>query len=65
MHTKNGMADKFINDIKEIVTELMKNPEKPVEGALAIYGVAQTIPDRSIVAEFIKLFLDSLYYTPK
>jgi sphinganine-1-phosphate aldolase len=65
VHTKGGMADKFLNDVKEIVAELMKNPGNPVEGPLAVYGVAQTITDRKIVGDIIKLFLDSLYYTPK
>lgn len=32
MHTMNGMADKFIADITTLVAEMMKNPEKPVEG---------------------------------
>lgn len=32
MHTKNDMADKFIADIITKVAEMMKNPEKPVEG---------------------------------
>lgn len=32
MHTVDGMADKFIADVKEKVAEIMKNPEKPVEG---------------------------------
>lgn len=65
MHTKSGIADNFINDVDSIVKELMKNPEKPVEGKMAIYGVSQTIPDRSIVGDFTKLFLDSLVFTPK
>src|SRR5690349_11163973 len=65
MHTKAGVADNFVNDIESIVSELMKTPEKPVEGKMALYGVAQAIPDRSIVGDFTKLFLDSLYFTPK
>lgn len=32
MHTKPGVADQFINDVKEATKELLKNPEKPVEG---------------------------------
>lgn len=32
MHTMDGMADKIIKDITAAVGELMKNPEKPVEG---------------------------------
>jgi hypothetical protein len=65
MHTKPGIADNFVNDVEIIVAELMKNPEKPVEGKMALYGVAQAIPDRSIVGDFTRLFLDSLYFTPK
>jgi sphinganine-1-phosphate aldolase len=65
MHTKPGIADNFINDVETIVDELMKNPEKPVEGKMALYGVAQAIPDRTIVGDFTRLFLDSLYFTPK
>lgn len=65
MHSKPGRADNFINDVEAIVGELMKNPEKPVEGKMALYGVAQSIPDRSIVGDFTRLFLDSLYFTPK
>lgn len=65
LHTKPGVADQFINDVKEVVTELMKDPKKPVEGKMALYGTAQAIPDRSVVSDFTKLYLDSLYYTPK
>ena len=65
MHTKPGVAENFINDVESIVNEMMKNPEKPVEGRMAIYGLAQSIPDRSIVGEFTKLYLDSLSFTPK
>lgn len=32
---------------------------------MAIYGVAQTLHDRRIVEEFTRLFIDSMYYTPK
>ncbi|KAG5672948.1 hypothetical protein PVAND_003035 [Polypedilum vanderplanki] len=65
MHTKDGVADNFIKDVETFVKEIMKDPGKPVEGKMAIYGVSQTIPDRSIVGDFTRLFLDSLYFTPK
>lgn len=65
MHTKNGIADNFINDVEGIVGEIMKSPKAPVEGKMALYGVAQAIPDRSIVGDFTRLFLDSLYFTPR
>lgn len=65
MHTKSGIADNFINDVETAVKELMKNPEKPCEGKMAIYGMSQTIPDRSVVGDFTRIFLDSLTFTPK
>lgn len=63
MHTQNGIADKFIADVRAKVALIMQNPEKPVEGKMAIYGVAQEVPDREIVGEFTKCFIDSMYYT--
>lgn len=65
MHTQPGVADKFLNDVRDSLHEIMKNPSLPVEGKMALYGVAQELPDRSIVGEFTKLFLDSAYYVPK
>lgn len=65
LHTKSGVAEKLVKDVEEITFELMKDPAKPVEGAMALYGTAQEIPDRSIVEEFTKIYLDKLCYTPK
>ncbi|XP_037947472.1 sphingosine-1-phosphate lyase-like [Teleopsis dalmanni] len=64
MHTNAGVADRFLNDLRSSVAEIMKNPGKPVEGKMAIYGVAQTIPDRSVVGDVTRCFLNSMYYTP-
>lgn len=32
MHTKDGVADLFISDVKNALTTIMKAPGKPVEG---------------------------------
>lgn len=32
---------------------------------MAIYGVAQSLPDRSLVGDFTRMYLDSMYYTPE
>lgn len=32
---------------------------------MAIYGVAQSVPDRTIVADFTKCYIDSMYYMPE
>jgi hypothetical protein len=29
-----------------------------------MYGMSHSIPDRSIVGDFTRFFLDSVYYTP-
>nr|CAI5868717.1 unnamed protein product [Callosobruchus analis] len=65
MHVTPGVADRFIEDVKSSIAEIMKDPSLPVEGNMAIYGAAQQIPDRSIVGDFTRLFLDTMYYVPK
>ncbi|XP_011184271.1 sphingosine-1-phosphate lyase [Zeugodacus cucurbitae] len=64
MHTQPGVADKFIADFKASVAEIMKDPGQPVAGKMAIYGMAQAIPDRSVVGDVTRAFLNSMYFTP-
>jgi len=60
-HTKPGVADRFLNDIKEVAQVLMKNPGQKAEGKGAIYGLSQQIPDRSIITDITTGFLDTYY----
>lgn len=32
LHTKDGMADRFIKDVTDAVGQMMINPEKPCDG---------------------------------
>ncbi|KAH8375338.1 hypothetical protein KR200_009755 [Drosophila serrata] len=64
MHTQPGVADKFIADVRSCTAEIMKDPGQPVVGKMALYGMAQSIPDRSVIGEVTRLFLHSMYYTP-
>ncbi|XP_058061230.1 sphingosine-1-phosphate lyase [Anopheles bellator] len=64
MHTQSGVADKFVEDVRSKLADIMRNPSKPVEGKMAIYGVAQSVPDRELIGEFTRCFIDSLFYTP-
>lgn len=64
VHTQPGVADQFLSDVRTELSTILKNPETPVEGKLAIYGMSQSISDRSIVGDFAKFFLDSMYFTP-
>ncbi|XP_034753533.1 sphingosine-1-phosphate lyase 1 isoform X3 [Etheostoma cragini] len=63
LHTQSGVADLFIRDVKEQVAIIMKNPKAKTTGMGAIYGMAQSIPDRSMVTEISRGFLDCLYST--
>uniref|UniRef100_A0A8C9X913 sphinganine-1-phosphate aldolase n=1 Tax=Sander lucioperca TaxID=283035 RepID=A0A8C9X913_SANLU len=63
LHTQSGVADHFVRDVKEQVAIIMKNPKEKTTGMGAIYGMAQSIPDRSMVTEISRGFLDCLYST--
>lgn len=65
LHTVPGVADQFLSDLHEGVDGIMKDPGVPVEGKMALYGVAQSLPDRSLVGDITRAFLDSMYYIPK
>ena len=64
-HTQPGVADKFIRDVTEITAAIMADPGDSSAGSAAIYGMAASIPDRSVVDECTTVFLDCLYYAPK
>lgn len=61
LHTKAGVADRFVKDIREIAEEALKNPDAFNTGSAAVYGMAQSIPDRSVVDQITWSYLDSLY----
>ncbi|XP_056326275.1 sphingosine-1-phosphate lyase 1 isoform X1 [Danio aesculapii] len=63
LHTQPDVAEQFISDVKKEVAIIMKNPKEKTTGMGAIYGMAQSIPDRSMVAEVSQGFLDCLYST--
>ncbi|NXA36648.1 SGPL1 lyase, partial [Eudromia elegans] len=63
LHTRPGVAEHFLRDVKAGVEEIMKDVRAKTTGMGAIYGMAQSIPDRSLVAEISLAFLDGLYST--
>ncbi|XP_031829394.1 sphingosine-1-phosphate lyase [Nomia melanderi] len=64
VHTQHGVADKFLDDLENELHNILLNPKTSVQGKFAMYGMTQTIPDRSIISDFTKCYLDSMYYTP-
>uniref|UniRef100_A0A8C6SDD2 sphinganine-1-phosphate aldolase n=1 Tax=Neogobius melanostomus TaxID=47308 RepID=A0A8C6SDD2_9GOBI len=63
LHTQPGVVDQFVKDVRDAVAVIMKNPNEKTTGMGAIYGMAQSIPDRSMVTEISRGFLDCLYST--
>ncbi len=63
VHTEAGVADRFVSDVAEIAKAILADPESYKGGSAAIYGMAQSVPDRSIIDEMTWLYLDTLYAT--
>ncbi|EPY83739.1 sphingosine-1-phosphate lyase 1 [Camelus ferus] len=63
VHTRKRVAIQFLKDIRESITQIMKNPKAKTTGMGAIYGMAQATVDRNLVAELSSVFLDSLFST--
>ena len=61
LHTKKGVAERFLKDVRECTAEIMKDPNVKPTGTAAMYGMAQALPDRSIVSELAAGFIDLLY----
>ena len=59
-HTQPGVAARFIDDLKAAVAQVKGNPA--AHGVMApIYGMAATIPFRSMVGDMLKRYIDLLY----
>jgi len=56
-----GSADVFLSDLSAAVAKVMSEPPQKAEGIGAIYGLAATIPDRGLVDEFARSYVDLLY----
>lgn len=62
--TREGVAKRFVEDVKEAAAELLKHPTTEVKGSAAMYGASQAVADRAIIQELTWGVLD-LFYTVK
>ncbi|XP_050394142.1 sphingosine-1-phosphate lyase 1 [Patella vulgata] len=60
---QDGVAEEFIADVKAITADILKNPNAKDGGMAAIYGMAQSIPDRSMVKDIACSFVEGWYNT--
>lgn len=59
-HTQPGVVERFIRDLRDAVEYVRDNPQ--TEGGMApIYGMAATLPVRSVVEDLLERYIDLLY----
>ncbi len=59
-HTQPGVAERFIDDLRQAVEEVRAHPQ--AEGGMApVYGMAATLPLRGVVGGFLERYVDALY----
>ncbi|EDQ89686.1 uncharacterized protein MONBRDRAFT_32346 [Monosiga brevicollis MX1] len=63
-HTREGIVESFLNDMAKVAAPLFANPGVKAEGGAAVYGMAQSIPDRTIIEDVVKTYLDTTYLVP-
>ncbi|XP_036591088.1 sphingosine-1-phosphate lyase 1 isoform X2 [Trichosurus vulpecula] len=63
VHTRPKVSMMFLKDVRESVTQIMKNPKARTTGMGAVYGMSQTVPDRKMISELTEAFLESLFST--
>ena len=59
-HTEEGVVERFIDDLREVVAYVKANP-KPVGEGMPVYGMAASLPFRGMIGEMLKRYMD-LYY---
>ncbi|MFQ5614363.1 MAG: pyridoxal phosphate-dependent decarboxylase family protein [Anaerolineae bacterium] len=59
-HTRPGVAERFLGDLRAAVEHVRRHPGE--RGELApVYGLAATLPFRGVVADLLKRYMDLLY----
>jgi glutamate/tyrosine decarboxylase-like PLP-dependent enzyme len=61
-HARTEIADRFESDLADSVAEVRAVPASEDAGGLApIYGLAASVPDRTLVSDFLKAYMDRWY----
>ena len=59
-HTEEGVAERFVGDLRDAVNHVKAHPAE--EGGMApIYGMASTVPVQGVVTDLLERYLDVLY----
>ncbi len=63
MMTENGVADRFITDLRESVDAIMKREDKKMGKVAQMYCSSATMTDKSIIDDVARMYLDAYYNT--
>lgn len=58
-----AIVDQLVSDLRLSVDEVKANPQLNKEGSCGMYGMVASIPDNTIVSDFIIEFFSALYKT--
>ncbi|MBM4422438.1 MAG: aspartate aminotransferase family protein [Chloroflexi bacterium] len=59
-HAQPGVAERFVEDLREAVAQVKAHPDE--RGGMApVYGMAATLPLRTVVSDMLKRYIDLLY----
>jgi len=54
-----GKEQELLKDLKESVEIVKNKPDKKPHGSAAFYGIANTFPDRTLIADVAKTYIDT------
>eukprot|EP00299_Pterocystis_sp_00344_P015208 c7585_g1_i1.p1 GENE.c7585_g1_i1~~c7585_g1_i1.p1 ORF type:complete len:552 (-),score=120.54 c7585_g1_i1:70-1695(-) len=59
-------AEEFVEDLKAAVQRVLTaKPGEFKDGSAAIYGMAESLPDKSLVVSLSRAYIDALFFTPQ
>ncbi|MBI5114915.1 aspartate aminotransferase family protein, partial [Candidatus Poribacteria bacterium] len=56
-----GVAGKFLADLRESADYVRANPSVASEGSAPLYGMMATVPDRVMVRDFVMNVMDDVF----
>jgi glutamate/tyrosine decarboxylase-like PLP-dependent enzyme len=59
-HTQEGVAERFVADLKASVEDVRQHPGEQT-GSAPVYGMAASLPLRGVISDFLKKYIDVLY----
>jgi glutamate/tyrosine decarboxylase-like PLP-dependent enzyme len=62
-HTLPGVAERFLSDLRASVADVKENADALPGGSAPVYGMANTLPDRGIIADLLQKHMDNNYRT--